>query len=167
MSAERLWKVLASVLTGAFLATSAQAELAGQFRDWQLLRLPDGCRIVSALVSPASGALLLEAMLMQAEQPDALMIALRVPVGVHLPSGISYRHVDQGRQAIGLEWLSCDARMCTAAGQLSPQAIARLQRDRSVFVGFRPTQAARAVNLELSLMGFTAARRALDACVPG
>lgn len=167
MSAERLWTALATVLTGACLASVAQPDITARFRDWQLVRLADGCRIVSALVSPASGALLLEATLMPAEQPDALMIALRVPVGVHLPSGISYRHVDQGRQAIGLEWLSCDALMCTAAGQLSPQAIARLMRDRAVFVGFRPTQDARPVNLELSLMGFTAARRALDACKPG
>ena len=164
---KRLRLMLGAALVWAGLALPLPAEVIGQFRDWQLIRLPDGCRIASVLVSPASGALLLEALLMPADQPESMLIALRVPVGAFLPAGISYRHVDQGRQAIGLEWLSCDTAMCTAAGQLSAQALARLQRDRSVFVGFRPTQDARPVNLEVSLMGFTAAYRALASCVPG
>lgn len=167
MRLERQATALCALVTALGLAHAAQAEIVAQYRDWQLVRMPEACRLVSALVSPASGALLLEAIVMPADAPGALLFALRVPVGAHLPSGISYRHVEEGRQAIGLDWLSCDAQMCTAAGQLSGQAVARLKRDRSVFVGFRPMQAARPINLELSLMGFTAGHDALGRCVPG
>lgn len=143
--------------------------LAAQtFRDWQLVRGSETCQIVSAVVSQASGARLLEATLFPVTaEPGALRIALRVPIGVDLASGIGLRHVDAGREAIGLDWLSCDREMCTAGGLLSTQAVGRLRRDTSVFVGFRPMKDARPVNLELSLMGFTAASRALAECVPG
>ena len=158
--------VCTAMLSGTAQPVAAQSLL--QYRDWQLVRGPETCRIVSVLASQASGAILLEATLLPAPpDPDALRIALRVPVGADLASGIALRHAGAGREAIGLDWLSCDREMCTAGGELSAQALGRLRRGTSVFVGFRPMPGARPVNLELSLMGFTAAYRALASCVPG
>jgi len=147
------------------LAGSSAAQVFERFRDWQLVRTEGACQIISMIRSESSGAMLLEArMLPIATDTGGLMIALRVPIGVDLASGIGLRHMGSDRVAIGLDWLSCDPSMCTAGGQLSEMAVARLRRDNSVFIGFRPTRTARPVNLELSLMGFSAASRALGNC---
>lgn len=150
----------------AAVSMTQEAELR-QFQDWRLHATDGACRMASTVVSRRSGAVVLEASF-QRDTPGrddgALLIALQVPVGVHLPAGIALRHPDDGQTAIGLEWISCDATLCTAVGRLSASAIGRLRRARSVFVGFQPTSDARPVNIELSLMGFTAASRSLSDC---
>ena len=144
---------------------STRAGEIRQFRDWQLVQTGSECRLVSLVTSQATGSLLMEVSILPG--PDAAMpylIAIRVPIGASLASGIALRHAGRDRTAIGLEWLSCDQEMCAAGGQLSTQAIGNLRRDRSVFVGFSPMLEARPVNIELSLMGFTAASDALNSC---
>lgn len=165
--AERVLRngILAFVLVLVLSPISARADDIRQFRDWQLIQTGSECRLVSLVSSQATGSILLEVSILPG--PDAEMpylIAIRVPIGASLASGIALRHAGRDRTAIGLEWLSCDQEMCTAGGQLSTQAIGQLRRDRSVFVGFRPMPGARPVNIELSLMGFTAASDALNAC---
>lgn len=164
----RLPLALATAILLPWLApASAQEVNPRQFRDWSLHSIGESCRMVSSVISRRSGAVLLEASFQRdtsGRDEGALLVALQVPVGAFLPAGIALRHPDDGQTAIGLEWISCDATMCTAVGRLSDNAIARLRRARSVFVGFRPTPVARPVNIELSLMGFTAASRALADC---
>lgn len=144
----------------------AQADEIRQFRDWQLVTSGPECRLVSLVTSKATGSILMEVSILPGpERSMPYLIAIRVPIGASLASGIALRHASQDRTAIGLDWLSCDQEMCTAGGRLSTQAIANLRRDRSVFVGFRPMPGARPVNIELSLMGFTAATDALNRCV--
>lgn len=143
----------------------ARADDIRQFRDWQLVQTGSGCRIVSLVTSQATGSVLVEMSILPGPDTELpYLVAIRVPIGASLASGIALRHDAADRLAIGLEWLSCDHEMCTAGGHLSAQAIGNLRRDRSVFVGFRPMQDARPVNIELSLMGFTAASDALNAC---
>ncbi|GGD36182.1 invasion associated locus B family protein [Sinisalibacter lacisalsi] len=157
---------LTALLPWAAPALATQ-DVLRQFQDWSLHATGGGCRMVSTVVSRTSGAVLLEASF-QRDTPvrdaGALLVALQVPLGVHLPAGIALRHPDDGKTAIGLEWISCGAKMCTAVGRLSGEAVARLRRARSVFVGFQPMAGARPVNIELSLMGFTAASRAMADC---
>lgn len=161
----RLPLALATAILLPWLAPASAEEAAmHQFQDWHLHSIGETCRMVSSVISRRSGAVLLDASFQRDTSgggDGALLVALRVPVGVYLPAGIALRHPGDGQTAIGLEWISCDATMCTAVGRLSADAVARLRRARSVFVGFRPTPEARPVNIELSLMGFTAASRAL------
>ena len=171
MQAERgLRMSLVSPLLAVFftlLAADAKTEEIRQFRDWQLVETGSVCRIVSVVTSRATGSLLLEVSLIpEFAEESSYLIAVRVPLGASLASGIALRHAGQDRVAIGLEWLSCDPEMCTAGGKLSGAAIAALRRGNSVFVGFRPMIDARPVNIELSLMGFTAASNALQTCGP-
>lgn len=140
------------------------------FRDWELLRDPQGaCLLRQAVISRASGTVFLEAYLLPgsgAQQPGAA-IAFRVPIGAYLPDGIAYRHPESPAQAIGLEWQDCGGQTCSAAGRLSPEELARLMKGSEVTVAYRPLPSAPPLNLPLSLMGLTKGWAALQACAAG
>lgn len=147
---------------------SQDGSASQQFRDWTLIRTGPVCMIHTAVVSNRTGALLVDLSFQparDAEDADALLVAVRVPVGVHLPAGIGLRQPGDGPRAIGLDWAQCDRSMCTAVGRVSGAVTERLRRGRSVYVGFQPTSDSRPVNIEVSLMGFTRASGALRDCM--
>lgn len=155
-------------LPGPRAVASPDASGSQQFRDWTLIRSGSVCTIHTAVTSTRTGALLVDLSFQptdEADDADALLVAVRVPVGAHLPAGIGLRQPDDGPRAIGLDWAQCDRSMCTAVGRVSGAVTERLRRGRSVFVGFQPTAASRPVNIEVSLMGFTRASAALRDCM--
>ena len=168
--ARRVAAVLACLaLPGTGVLASQDGPGSHQFRDWTFIDAAPVCMIHTAVTSNRTGSLLVDLSFQPARDTgdaDALLVAVRVPVGVHLPAGIGLRQPGDGPRAIGLDWARCDRTMCTAVGRVSGAVTERLRRGRSVFVGFQPTATSRPVNIEVSLMGFTRASAALRECAP-
>lgn len=147
----------ALVLVATLCAGAAGAQT---YRDWQVMRGGGECLLVQSLVSRASGAMLAQVVL-QRQGADATL-ALRVPTGVSLASGIGYR-VGAG-PLHDLDWMRCDAALCLALRLLPEDELRAILRGREMLVGFRPLPGSRPLNLPVSLMGVTAGWRALADC---
>jgi len=142
------------------LVLCAGAAGAQTFRDWNLVQGGGECLLVQSLVSRASGAMLAQVVLQR--QGAGTTLALRVPTGASLASGIGYR-VGAG-PLHDLEWMRCDADLCLALRPLPEDELRAILRGREMWVGFRPLPESRPLNLPVSLMGVTAGWRALADC---
>lgn len=147
----------------ALVPAAAGADAARAFGDWVLIPAPGACQLMTHVTSQTTGDVVLEMILVAPEggAPGA-RVGLRVPTGASLRDGIAFRH--PGGPAIGLEWQSCDASMCLAAGALSEAALRDILRGNRLIAGFRPLPGARLVNIEISLRGTTAGWTALQSC---
>lgn len=167
--------IIAGGLVGGLLASpqmsaASPADVAVQatavHRDWSVVRVGDGdCLATQQVHGRRTGALLVEAVLSQPVAVGArVVLALRVPNGVHLPDGIAYRHAASDAVAVGFEWQQCTALRCTAVASISDIEFGRLLRGRQIVVGYRPLPDARLLNVPVSLLGLTAAWREVSAC---
>ncbi|MCC6009186.1 MAG: invasion associated locus B family protein [Rhodobacteraceae bacterium] len=163
---------LFALVSASFLAPAAAAESGPLVQephgDWVLLRGAGICQLRHTILSAASGAVLLEMLLLPPGQGrDGALAGLRVPLGVSLPDGIAWRHRARPDEAIALAWQHCDPDLCLAAGEISRAELDRLRRGASIEVGFRPLPGANPVRIAVSLRGVTAGWRALEACEAG
>ena len=136
---------------------------AQEFRDWRLVKATGECLLVQSLVSRASGSLLVQVLLQR--EGGETTLALRVPTGVSLTSGIAYR-VGAGPLR-ALEWIYCAADLCLATRPLPEDELRSLLRGTEMQVGFRPLPDSRPLNVPVSLIGLTAGWRALEGCGAG
>ncbi|MBQ1202315.1 MAG: invasion associated locus B family protein [Loktanella sp.] len=137
------------------------AETSHTFDDWaaecggsasctlsQTLMSDDRIWLVSLVLSPKAD---------QASRD----LALFVPQGVHLPSGI-YMATDRSDFARG-EWIECDSRSCLARMTINPQQEAFLKAGRSAELRYRPSPEAPVIVVDVSLMGISAGLARIDA----
>lgn len=90
-------------------------------------------------------------------------MALYVPQGAHLPSGI-FIATGRGQMSRG-EWISCDTRACSAYLSLDLQNEVFLKAGRSAELRYRPAPDAPVVVVDVSLLGITAGLAAIDASI--
>lgn len=147
------------------MTAAAQDARADRFRDWMLYRAGGQCLLTTEIASRASGSTIAEVILRpRGDGEPGAAIGVRVPNGVSLSDAIAYVHPERPAEAIGLQWQSCDAERCLAAGTLSEAGLDRLKRGRFIVLGFRPVAGARTLNVDIPLFGVTAGWRALEAC---
>ena len=146
-------------------AAVAQDARADRFRDWMLYRAGGQCLLTTQIASRASGTTIAEVILRpRGDGEPGAAIGVRVPNGVSLADAIAYVHPERPGEAVGLQWQSCDAERCLAAGTLSAAGLDRLKGGRFIVLGFRPVAGARTLNVDIPLFGVTAGWRALEAC---
>jgi invasion protein IalB len=138
----------------------AGAAVPQTFRDWQVVRGGDECLLKQSLLSRNSGAMFAQVVLQR--QGAGATLALRVPTGASLSSGIGYR-IGAGPLYM-LDWINCNADLCLAIRSLPDEELRAILRGREMLVGFRPLPDSRPLNLPVSLMGVTAGWRALEDC---
>jgi invasion protein IalB len=154
---------MTALRAAVFVAMSWSAAAQAQpFRDWQVVEADGDCLLLQSLLSRTSGAMLAQVILQRDQGGTTL--ALRVPTGASLASGIGYR-VGAG-PLHELDWMHCDAALCLAVRPLSDDELRSILRGREMTVGFRPLPGSRPLNLPVSLMGVTAGWRALERCLP-
>jgi invasion protein IalB len=135
-----------------------------QFRDWQLVCQSQSapCSVVQRIVAPRGALFLAEVQLTRSAAGVALVVA--TPLGPFLPE----RPVAQvsGRDPMVFDWHSCDRRRCLAVHRLEDTSLTALKRATRMTLGYRLAGSQEARRLEVSLMGLTAALRALDSRSP-
>lgn len=127
------------------------------FGDWRVL-CDDGtpCRMVQAIVQPATSRLILQIKVFRTEEPVAL---LSFPLGILLSTGWQYE-VD-GKRGPVLPFEICNAEGCHVGLPIGPDLLAALKRGTKLRIRF--LDAARTeVTPEISLTGFTKAYEALQ-----
>lgn len=169
-----------AVLTFLMVALAALQSVAGEttaglsqqnFRDWTVIQGPKagaGClsTITVGLKQPSSGLASVTIYPRKDVEDGSAVMTVRVPLGASLASGIAYL---RGREAeaVGLAWQYCDERTCLASGTISAAEVQRFQKGRRIYLGFTPLPGSRSLILPVSLLGFTASWRAVQACARG
>jgi invasion protein IalB len=123
-------------------------------RDW-VLDCTGACRAETVVRATEGGAVM--RLDVAAEAPAVLRVA--TPLPLFLPEPVE---IGVGDAALSLPWLTCDPGGCEARAALDAELLALLQREREAQVAFTLLDGTR-VRVPVSLMGFTAAKAALDA----
>jgi len=145
-------------------ATAAPAQEVQAFRDWAVLQSDDGClATISVGLKEADSGLASMALYRRSETETPGIVTVRVPLGVDLSGGIAYTHPGR-KDAVALAWQYCGEDTCLASGALNADEIARLKQGARVYLGFRPLPGAKMLVLPVSLLGFTRAWDAVQAC---
>lgn len=148
----------------ALTATCADAQATDappQFRDWQLVCQSDRatCAVAQRLVAPNGGLFLADVQVMGTA--DGYVLVLTTPLGPFLPE----RPAAQvgGRAPLAFDWHSCDGHTCRAVHRLDDATLTAMKRGSRMTLAYRLAGSREARRIEVSLMGLTAALRALDA----
>jgi invasion protein IalB len=152
-----LCPALAAEAPPAARAAAARAA-AEAFADWRLVCL-DACRIETELRGASGegeGAVVLRLALVPDD--EAPRVSVETPLPLYLPDGAALR-VGEG-EPLALAWHTCDAAGCEARTAGSEALLAALRRERAATVEVTLLEGVR-VRMEVSLMGFSAAERAL------
>lgn len=157
---------LAGPIAAALMATAAAADpplapppapVPVVFGDWRLTCAAD-CRIETELraVPPRAGALL--RLTVAAADKGALVI--RTPLPLYLPDGLQFAPRDT--EPTAAPWMTCGATACEARLALDPDLLAALRKQPAANLELTLLDGSHA-RLPVSLLGFTAAYRALEA----
>ncbi|TPE52508.1 invasion associated locus B family protein [Amaricoccus solimangrovi] len=133
-----------------------------RFRDWSLA-CAGGCRALTRLRSAASDAPEVLRLSVALTGKDIFALTLRTPAPLYLPDP-AILSPDQG-SAVAIPWFTCGPRGCEARLSTGPELIDTLRSGRSATVEFTLVDGSRA-RLRLSLLGLTAALRALGTLSP-
>lgn len=158
---------LAAGVAAALVAAAAGAEppvipppapAAEVFGDWRLTCVAAGCRIETELrgAPPASGILLR----LSVAAADARTLLVRTPLPLFLPDGL--RITPRETEPTAVPWITCGAVFCEAWVPLDPALLAALRKQPSAHLELTLRDGSR-TRLPVSLLGFTAAYRALEA----
>lgn len=94
------------------------------------------CVLSQRLMRSADGAVLAD-LLAVPGGADTVLLAARVPLGVHLPSGLAMAPAGSDTQ-VALEWQACTAAFCEAAVRLDAETVAAIEAAGQMRVGYRP-----------------------------
>ena len=160
----------AAPVAGLVLALMAGGPLTAQengtvYRDWTLACRAAAvgetdCALSQVLVTAGGNELVAEISL--APDEAAVVMVMRVPTGVVLRQPALARVVGQPA-VIVLDWLTCDARYCTAAQTLKDEALAALLAGLRARLGYQRMGTETPSVFDVSLLGVTAGLRALGA----
>jgi len=149
---------LVTALLAAGAASADPPHARGrEFRDWRIDCAVGPCAIRTSLRA-ADGSELVTVDVVG--RGDGAGLALRTPLPLLLPDGATLVIGDDPPRA--LAWRTCGVAGCVAEAPLDPSLLAALKRERSATVMLTLEDGVR-VRLPVSLLGFTAAREALDA----
>lgn len=129
------------------------------FRDWRLACAGGVCGVYTR-VDAADGTEVLRVALGGAPR----VLSFTTPLGLHLPDGLLATIGDSAERAI--PWRTCAPEAgCVADTPVDAELLAALRRERAGMAGFTLVEGV-PVRLGFSLMGFGAARAALEAFSP-
>ena len=137
-------------------ARAAEEAARRQFEDWRLACGPSDCAIRGAVLG-AAGAPVLRV----AATPERLTFATSLPL--FLPDGLVLTLGDAPPRVV--PWRTCGPAGCVAEAALDPDLLAGLKREREAEAVLTLVDGVR-VRLPVSLLGFTAAWRAMGAVSP-
>jgi invasion protein IalB len=144
---------------------AAQPQSGQAYEDWQVRcarpneTAPEQCHIGQTVVTKENGKPFLYIGVGYApDRPDGPVLLVTVPLGIHLPSGVTLQ-IDQG-QPLGLLVERCDRNGCHAGLALDGKTLASMQKGLMARVSIRDS-ARNPVKVPISLKGFTAGLAAL------
>ncbi len=160
---------IAAAILATVIATTAGAEppvvpppapVPEAFGDWRLICAAD-CRIETDLraAPPRTGALLR----LSVAAADRETLVIRTPLPLFLPDGL--RLAPRDTDPTAAPWVTCGAMACEARLVLDPSILAALRKQPSANLELTLLDGSHA-RLPVSLRGFTAAYRALEARAP-
>jgi invasion protein IalB len=163
---------MASLLHCVFLATllwlpaSAlpQPKVGDRFGDWafECVAIAEGktaCALTHAVVSKVDGQRIAQLSLGRNEMKKAIVLTAFLPLGIHLPSGVSGA-LDQGKPfSFVLE--TCYARSgCIATFVATPEFLMTLQASKQLSIGFVAADGLKQIALQVPLAGIGAGLKA-------
>ncbi len=142
----------------AEIPVAAPPNVEDDFEDWRRICAGAACRIQFAV--PARGPAAPDLLGLSVASDDPEVLVVRTPLPLHLPDGLSLTL--GADDPISAPWRTCDEVGCDARLSLSGALLAGLRGERYGAVAFTLVDGER-VRLPVSLMGFSAALRSLDA----
>jgi invasion protein IalB len=129
------------------------------FRDWRLACAGGACGVYTR-IDAADGTEVLRVAL----GGEPRVLSFTTPLGLHLPDGLLATIGESAERAI--PWRTCAPEAgCVADTPVDAELLAALRRERTGMAGFTLVEGV-PVRLGFSLMGFAAARAALDGVSP-
>ena len=150
---------MAGILKAILLASSfAGASHAETFRDWEVSCVAGTCRAAQTLSAPDRTWL---ATLEAFPKGEGATLLLRVPLGVHLASGV---FVSDGATTLyPATFTRCETDGCRAVLDMTPEMLAGWRKGTRAQIRYRPSSDAAVLAFEASLMGVTQALSAAGA----
>ena len=129
---------------------SATERFETKFQDWHLgCSSPDNCVLSQSLF--AFDQSWLGSIYFAADGVGGTSLVVRVPSGVHLPSGIFTSISGVGTQQI--RWKTCDSNGCSAFLALDPPTLTAMRAATGGHLTYRPFLEHAPMQIEFSLMG--------------
>lgn len=148
----------AGALVAAEMPATEPPVAEERFEDWRRVCVAEACRIEVSIASPDASAAELLGLSVEAADREALVV--RTPLPLHLPDGVMLTL--GGGEPEEAPWRTCDAAGCDARLPLTGSLLRGLRGERGAAVAFTLVDGER-VRIAVSLMGFSAALRSLDA----
>ena len=149
--------LVAIVLAAAPAGADPPHARAARFADWRI-----DCASACAGVTTVAGADGSELLRLTVSGGEGPMLVVTTPLPLHLPDGLALALGGRAERAV--PWRTCGPSGCEATVAIDPALLEALRRERAGTVAFTLVQGER-VRLPVSLMGFSAALRALEAGV--
>ncbi len=110
------------------------------------------CILTQKLIAKADNRFLAEMVLVRPKGEARVILAARVPIGVHFPSGFVMKP-EKSEERSALVWQSCNRDLCEAAIELSAEKLAELETGGGATAGYRPSARSEPVVFRIAFEG--------------
>lgn len=110
------------------------------------------CILTQKLIAKADNRFLAEMVLVRPKGEARVILAARVPIGVHFPSGFVMKP-EKSEERSALVWQSCNRDICEAAIELSAEKLAELETGGGATAGYRPNARSEPVVFRIAFEG--------------
>ena len=110
------------------------------------------CILTQKLIAKADNRFLAEMVLVRPKGESRLILAARVPIGVHFPSGFVMKP-EKSEERSAFVWQSCNRDICEAAIELSAEKLAELEKTGGATAGYRPNARSEPVVFRIAFEG--------------
>lgn len=110
------------------------------------------CILTQKLIAKADNRFLAEMVLVRPKGESRLILAARVPLGVHFPSGFVMKP-EKSEERSPFVWQSCNREICEAAIELSAEKLAELEKTGGATAGYRPNARSEPVVFRIAFEG--------------
>lgn len=153
---------LLALSPAAFAQNSGPAMDTETFKDWDVncpVNPADGNCAMTQMANDASGEPALQVVVGNPPQLDSAAMTFLTPLGVRLAAGLQLQ-VDSN-EPIGMPYQVCLPQGCRADLQIRPELLTQLRGGSTATVSMIDPNAQR-VDVDVSLMGFSAAKQRID-----
>lgn len=153
---------LMALSPAAFAQGSGPAMNTESFQDWDVncpVSASDGNCAMTQMAKDASGEPVLQVVVGNPPQLDSAAVTFLTPLGVRLASGLQLQ-VDNN-EPIGMPYQVCLPQGCRADLPVRPELLTQLRGGTTATVSMIDPNAER-VDVDVSLMGFSAAKQRID-----